>query len=902
MDAARGLSHLAAVLSLRAEHAGTLDDAVEAADLARRAVAVAAPGSPVGLVALCTLSNALNVLAESSAVPVDHADVVELMREALERLPAGREHRQALLGQLADSLFLRARSSGSLPELGEAVTFARQAVRATDADDPFLTGRLSALGRSLDLQFAWTGDLNDADAGLDAGKAAVATLPSDHPELPKLLTNVAVGLAARFGRSQNPVDLDDAAEAARRAAAPADHANLGVRLTALANALDARFTLLGLPHSDEALDLRRRAVASVTADHPAYAMYLSNLGASLVEQGIVTGDKSTLREAVDVVRRAVDATPDGHPSQASRLYNLAMAHAAASRVSLVRGGYRKIMWQAVRVPTTPVMTRISLARRAGDHLVMLRLWREAAEALTYALDLAGQLVTRDLSRTAQQSRMEALDGLVADAVACWLRAGHERRAVAAFEQGRAVLASQVLDARTDLTDLAASHPRLAQRFEQLRNELDAVDATEAHKSPMTAAASPNLPEAMWATERAEANRRRQAATEFDVLLDEVRAMPGFERFMLRPNVDELLAAASAGPVVLINVSTHRSDALILTGNSVYVARLRGLTPESVRERVAEFRTALRATETDDDPGVAVEHGAEARIRGVLHWLWESIVRPVRRWLRWTTPPPQSGRAAGDLVVPLRAVVVPATARGRLPRPGRPVVAEHRVGPDGVLVHTERPGAGPCPVADGDGHVRGRTQEGSDSGGRQTPAGCGHAADPVRRRPALGATGGAGATADLSRGRDRAGPATADPAGCSRRVAPPRLGALCLSCLQRPGRPVCESVAAARPPAWSTHRGGRGEAQADDTWPGIPFRVLRRAARGTAAGRGDSPGVGLPACRLPACDRGAVAARRRPGSRGHRAGVRDAGQNWHAQRRRCRAGSSRRGSAVTRRTS
>jgi hypothetical protein len=40
-------------------------------------------------------------------------------------------------------------------------------------------------------------------------------------------------------------------------------------------------------------------------------------------------------------------------------------------------------------------------------------------------------------------------------------------------------------------------------------------------------------------------------------------LPGFDRFLLAPSEDELKTAADCGPIIIINVSDYRCDALII---------------------------------------------------------------------------------------------------------------------------------------------------------------------------------------------------------------------------------------------------------------------------------------------------------------------------------------------------
>jgi hypothetical protein len=60
---------------------------------------------------------------------------------------------------------------------------------------------------------------------------------------------------------------------------------------------------------------------------------------------------------------------------------------------------------------------------------------------------------------------------------------------------------------------------------------------------------------------------------------------------------DLSTAAHGGPVVVINVSAYRCDALTVTGDNVQVTPLPTLTAVDVTRRVPVFLDALRQTPT-----------------------------------------------------------------------------------------------------------------------------------------------------------------------------------------------------------------------------------------------------------------------------------------------------------------
>ena len=218
-------------------------------------------------------------------------------------------------------------------------------------------------------------------------------------------------------------------------------------------------------------------------------------------------------------------------------------------------------------------------------------------------------------------------GVGTQAAACFLQAGQPNRAVELWEHGRGVLLSQALDTRTDLTRLIERYPQLATEFVRLCQELDHTPASD---DP--------------AVVNQELDRRRKAADELDQIIATIRKQQGFDRFLLPPPVEELLGAASQGPIVLLNVSDIRSDALLLTSTGVEVVPLPELTPDSVAVQVEKFMTAL---DLYNSPRLA-DH-AEQQLLDVLAWLWESLARPVLDRLGDMEPDHQGVQGRGPRV-------------------------------------------------------------------------------------------------------------------------------------------------------------------------------------------------------------------------------------------------------------
>ncbi|OXM60493.1 CHAT domain-containing protein [Amycolatopsis vastitatis] len=151
-----------------------------------------------------------------------------------------------------------------------------------------------------------------------------------------------------------------------------------------------------------------------------------------------------------------------------------------------------------------------------------------------------------------------------------------------------------------------------------------------------------------------AGQRMALSREWEHLVGEVRATPGFEEFLKPPELADLLPAAERGPVVIVNVSRWRCDALIVTSEGVSTCPLPGLTAEDAVARTNVYLHTLQAAEwaaaardlareqLRDAPIMAhrqavqaaerVVRAADAAVEGMLldlcRWMWQVIAEPI----------------------------------------------------------------------------------------------------------------------------------------------------------------------------------------------------------------------------------------------------------------------------------
>lgn len=574
---------------------------------------------------LSNLGAALRVRAERLGTGADLDRAVELSRRAAGSLPADHPERATYLSNLSTTLLARYVHSGAQQDLEDAVRTGRQAVEATPVTDaPERVVHLSNLGIALRRRYEWSGALADLDEAIETAADAVRGLPAGHMTGHLLLTNLSTALTDRYDRTRDPAHLDEAIEAARAAvrAAPEDHPSRVVHLSNLGDSLRRRYGNAGLrADADEAVACLRQAVDACPEGHPSRAVCLSNLCAALLARLDGTGPPADAEEAAGAARAAVRAAPDGHPQRAKYLSNLGAA--LLVRASL-GGGHGDVetafdlFRQATGITTAPAPVRFRAARAWGRAAAALRDWPEALDAHRAAVAELPLLAWHGLDRRDRLDALGRVAGLAGDAAAVALNAGRPQEALQLLEQGRGVLLAQALDARDDMTELRERAPDLAARIREVRALLDADASAPDHAAD---------PARLVREQRAAAEHHRELAREMDELVRRARELPGLEDFLRPPSAERLRAAAANGPVVVVNTSALRCDALVVTRDGPRAVPLPELVlkgPGGLEERAASLLDALASA--GRSPAGAWR--AQRTLVRTLGWLWDAVAAPV----------------------------------------------------------------------------------------------------------------------------------------------------------------------------------------------------------------------------------------------------------------------------------
>ncbi|HKS99395.1 MAG TPA: CHAT domain-containing protein, partial [Rugosimonospora sp.] len=512
------------------------------------------------------------------------------------------------------------------------------------------------------------------DEAIAVAEAAWAAAPEDFDQRAALLVNLAAAYYRRYLHRGDLADLSLAVMHGQEAldAAPQGHATRIQALTVAASALLALADRSGPGQQDQRDAGLRYLLEAGTTRQPGedQAETLARMAQALVRVYHAGGDRDALDHGIDAWRRVVAETPEQHPDYPEHVAGLARAvrerydrDGTAADLDLAISGFRVV---ASGEPDSPFAVfdlgsalerryratgEVADAREAievwraaagavwagADRMPSARAWGELATVLgeagtglagyEIAVELLPQEAWRGLDRADRERHLRTWTRLGTDAAACAVSAGRPERGLELLEASRAVLWAQRDEVRADLGPLAATRPELAERLSRLRDEY------EHDRDPATVRDLGDR--ILW--DRDLVQRRTRRAQQWDAAVAEVRALPGHAGFLAPPDFASLAAAATGGPVLVVNGSRHRCDVLAVTVDGVRVVPLPDAPLAEVRSRAAAYTDQMVEYQAGRR-GLAARVRLESHVSGLLSWLWDAVAGPVLAALGYHGPP------------------------------------------------------------------------------------------------------------------------------------------------------------------------------------------------------------------------------------------------------------------------
>jgi tetratricopeptide (TPR) repeat protein len=655
------LTNLGSALGHKAALTGSRAILRRSVEAHREAVEAASTDEPGRAMFLSNLGIALLREYEASGSQAVLDEAIRRHREAVALTPEGQVDRVARLGNLAATLTAAYERTSEQDILDEVVRTYRIAV-ADAADQLVYRARyLYGLAGALFYQALRTGDLARFNEVVDLLTKVLELTPDGHPNKPNRLGALSAAIFARFREDPTDLDLlDDAIttlqEELRRI--PSGHIERGRILSTLGALLDGRFEQTGDARAlQEATRFHREALAATPAGHSERGRILSNLVISLIHQSQAADDDLVLTEAIRGCEEALEYMPPGDSGRAQTLQALGASYTQRYHLtgdSDAAAAGITAFGEAADDETGPARTRIQAGWDGGRLAASAGLTGSALRAFASAVQLLDEAAWAGLGRETQERVLGRLTGLSADAAAMAITEGRIERAVELLEQGRGVLLIRQLETPAQYVALRAHAPELAEQLAWIQRALD-----------LPASGDPvgGDEQAGRLAEPVAADRRVELARQRDALIQEIRARPDVRDVVTPPSFSTLAAAAICGPVVIVNISRYRCDALIITSATVQLVPLPGLSADAVAGQVE-----------------ALLEAADKAVQGVtpvLEWTWDQIVSPVFAHLGLAGPPEVGEQIPHIWWCPIGAAAfLPLHAAGRFTASG--------LGPDTAL--------------------------------------------------------------------------------------------------------------------------------------------------------------------------------------------------------------------------
>ncbi|KAG2075335.1 hypothetical protein BDR04DRAFT_35144 [Suillus decipiens] len=604
---------------------------------------------------------------------LDH--VISCYRDIMQDLSRGHQAFPHALIQLAYALQARFQQSGDADDLNCAVNHYRMACKVCPLGHEDHCDAFSGLGNTLLLRFQIFGSLDDLDTCLVhlAHVVEARALTTYHPGHPKGLSSFACAIFTRFQNQHDITDLDIAVKYLQTALDHPDQSDRRNNLTYLAAALSVRYDEReDINDLREGIKLFETALPMFALNTPQALDLRRNLAFSLQKMYAKRQTIEDLNTAIAHFEAFVTISPEGHPDMPVALISLASCRHMRAKAGKDNDGFQNALQllanASEKLPEahswfsliydlyTTIFTdyykltdNASFLEKAfqyhqlassapGIHtwnrLTAALNWRANADVFHHRSALEAyktsiKLLDRHVMATPTVSgRYKVLHAgilrdtpsLAADATACAISEGDLELAVELSEQGRGLLWSQMSRFRATINDLRVIDDegrQLADEFESLSAELG---RRQSDSSGVTA-----ITEVLRRTQQEEEARQyRQVSSQWDAVVRKIRQKQGFAYFLTSMPYKELRAAAIAGPVVIINVSTKRCDAIIITKDGPpRLIPLPDISLLGISTMSNEFRDILRNT-----AGVGEENMRERQLIPVFRKLWEAVMAPV----------------------------------------------------------------------------------------------------------------------------------------------------------------------------------------------------------------------------------------------------------------------------------
>ncbi|KAM0243061.1 hypothetical protein ACHAP5_006937 [Fusarium lateritium] len=676
---------------------GSITELEEAIRLNKQAI-VTTSDDKMKAMFLNNLSTKLEIRAAATEDPREYEEAIQLAEQVLDLTPDGHSDQAKWLNNLAIHLSEKFDRTWDLADLQRAVDSASKAADLTP-DGTMRARYLATLAGVLNRKYEKMALLTDLEQAIHIAESALNILPKHHSHRVQIISTLADLLCNRYLRKQMMHDLDRAIQLSREVvnmrpdsdpSKPIYLERLAIQLNHKSSSSRSDPQLRG--DLEESIQLERMAIEIATGNHSTWS-FKNNLSGILMLKYTLVQDRSILEECICLQREALDEMPKDHQYRAEMLTSLGHRLRELAKDDSGLEEASECFLVALQDANAPAISRT----RAGSALLKSCPDKQKAyHAAQVIMSLLPQLITRSHETGDKQHAAGSRIGMACNAAAVAFQAGRPPfEALELLELGRGTLSKYSEDMKIDPSSLQQLSGELSQSYVRLRDELD-----DSHlpSPPFTTGFGNSFQHQV-----SQLNRRHVVATELDDIIHEMQKLPGFEDLWAAPTEVETRAAAKHGPIVVVNISEARCDALLIESD-----KIRALALPNLYHKLGQF----------------ARKGDLGSVQ-VLEWLWKDITKPVLDTLGFSQPPSDGKwphiwwvptslltlfplHAAGyhrrlssetvlDRVVSSYTSSVRAIIRGR--QQNTQAISSSAVSPRALLVGMQHtPGLGPLPFA------------------------------------------------------------------------------------------------------------------------------------------------------------------------------------------------------------
>jgi hypothetical protein len=381
----------------------------------------------------------------------------------------------------------------------------------------------------------------------------------------------------------------------------------------------------------EAIQLQREALSLLTSVQPDRLNICDGLVTSLRAHFELIGNESLLVEAINLSKDTLETEPNHHPSRWKLIINLGhiylnnrfSRHNTALAIEYIQQALSLIAngWPTLLAEVAQLTGLIDLPMLSQNSLLQL------LQCLSAAIDLASRVAGFVLLPHAQLRYLSSSQHLGPRAYWCALACGQPQVGLELLERARAMIWNQALHMRNP--QLSGAPPELGLELEGLLSKMHASRITEYSISSSH-----------------ELDVRHKNHVRINQLIQQIRTLPGQERFMRGLSFKELGLCASRNAVIVLVATEDECHALILRSNNQdpVTLQLSGITPDELAAISAvvplpQRRGAVWDGICDRDRGMKASpfktSSAKAPSDSALRKIWKTVVKPIIDHLQFT---------------------------------------------------------------------------------------------------------------------------------------------------------------------------------------------------------------------------------------------------------------------------